>query len=129
MEINFQKRKESVLNTLFLKLEYMSGDADAFEYEEISIKGINYTNYKDNLDIIKTEIDKYKLIGQLTDCNDELNEEFNEYDLIGKEFGKEIADIWDNVPSDVTYYDRKAHLYEITLCAYNEKGEYLESYI
>lgn len=129
MKINFKKEKKSVLNTLFIKLEYMSGDADAYEYEEVFIKNVNYTNYKKNLNKIKTEVDKYKLIGRLTDCNDKLNEEFDEYELIKKEFGEEIASIWDNVPSDSTCCDRKSHLNNITLCAYNEKGEYLESYI
>lgn len=127
MKINFKKEKNSVLNILFIKLEYMSGDADAYEYQEVSIEGVDYTNYKENLDKIKTEVDKYKLIGRLTDTND-LARKYRDYDKIKEDFGEEIADIWDTTPNDTTCCDYVAHLSDITLCAYNEKGEYLESY-
>lgn len=144
MKIKFEKQKESVLNTLFLKLEYMSGDADAYEYEEVSIPGVNYTNYLDNLDIIKKEVDNYKIISKFTDCNDQLclshgtrwglGQKYNisydkTYDYIKEKYSEDLADMYDNVPSDSTCQGRiKAFLSNILLYAYNEKGELLISY-
>lgn len=136
MKIKFKKAEDSVLNTLFLKLTYMSGDADAYEYAEVEIEDVNYTNYQENLDKIKAEVDKYKLIGRFTDCNDSLYMEdrrkgiSDRYEFIKKEYGQEIADLYDQSPGDSTSdHQYKAHLHDIELHAYNEKGELLISYV
>lgn len=136
MKIKFEKHAESVLNKLFLYLTYMSGDADAWEYEEVEIEGVNYLNYQENLDKIKVEVDKYKLIGRITDCNDSLYIEDrrksipNKYEFLKKEYGQEIADLYQETPGDSTNdHQVPAHLSDIKLHAYNEKGELLISYV
>ena len=52
-KIEFKKKKESILNTMFLKLEYMSGDADAWEYQEHQLDGISFSNYTEHLEEIE----------------------------------------------------------------------------
>jgi hypothetical protein len=129
--INFKKAKNSILNKLFLKIEYMSGDADAYEYEEVEIEDVDFTNYEDNLDKIEKIVNDYKIVGKLTDVNDKLyvGDEKNEYDYVLKNYSEEIAILYDNVPGDSTV-DRqfKAHLSDIKIHAYNDKGELFISY-
>jgi hypothetical protein len=131
MKIKFKKEEESLLNTFFLYLTYMSGDADAYEYDKVYIPGVDYTNYLDNLDKIKEVVDQYKLIGRFTDCNDKLCLTDNEdaYKYIQDNYSQELADIYDNVPTDTTCCDYLAHLSNIEIHAYNEKGELLISFI
>lgn len=125
MKIKFEKEKDSILNTLFLKLTYMSGDADAYEYVEVEIEGVNYLNYKENIDKIKAEIKKYKIIAKLTDSQDTWD-----YEKIEKKYGEEIANLYQEGPGDSTCdHQYRAVLSEIELHAYNEKGELLISYI
>lgn len=137
MKINFKKEEESIINTLFLHLTYMSGDADSYEYEKVYIEGVDYTNYLENLDKIEAEVDKYKLIGRLTDCNDSLSIDHprngkieNKYEFIKTNYGEEIADLFDDSPGDSTVDGQwKAHLDDIEIHAYNELGEKLISYV
>lgn len=139
MNIKFRKEKNSILNKLFLKIEYMSGDADAYDYENVEIEGVNYTNYQENLGIIKEVVDKYKLIGNLTDINHKLcvsHPKYNAkpiknvFDYIVETYSEEVAIMYDNVPGDSTCDGQfKAHLSDIELHAYNDKGELFISYI
>lgn len=133
MKIKFKKRKESLLDTVFLKLEYMSGDADAYEYEEVSFgEHIKFSNYEEHLEEIQKIVEQYKLISKFTDCNDKLSleDERDAYEYIKENYSEELADLYENVPGDSTCdSQRTAHLRRIILCGYNDIGEYFESYL
>ena len=137
-KIKFELKDKSRANTLWLKLEYMSGDADAYEYEEINL-GIPYSEWKNNLDKIEKEIKDYELIGKFTDINDGLcisHPRYNRKDDIGdpyewvkENYSEELANMYDNVPGDSTVdHQWKAHLSDITLIGYDEQGNKYESY-
>jgi len=128
-KIDFKKLKDSILDTIFLKLEYMSGDADAFEYEHVSLgKHIKFSNYTEHLKEIEKVVEKYKLISRFT--GDKKDNVTNTYEYIKNNYSEELADLYDNVPEDSTSDGQvNARLSEIILCGYNEVGEYFESYV
>lgn len=130
MKINFRKQRNSILNTIFLKLEYMSGDADAFQYEEVSFgEHITFLNYKEHLKEIEDMVKQYQLIAKLTDGTISLVGVKNTFQYIKENYSEEIAHLYGDVPRDSTCVEFTACLSEITLGAYNDKGEYFESYI
>jgi len=140
-KIEFKKKKESILNTMFLKLEYMSGDADAWEYQEHQLDGISFSNYTEHLEEIEKIVSQYELISKFTDCNDKLHlgdkrwglkiEGFKEeYEYIKENYSEELADIYESVPGDTTCDgQRNANLRSIILCGYDNNGDYYESYV
>lgn len=140
-KIEFKKIKDSITNTIFIKLEYMSGDADAYEYEEYPLgTEITFSNYTEYLDEIEKIVEQYQLISRFTDCNDKLHlgdkrwglkiGEDKAYDYIKDNYSNELADLYESVPGDSTCDgQRKAHLSSIKLGGYNDKGEYFESYV
>jgi hypothetical protein len=129
MNIEFKKESESILNKLFIRLEYMSGDADAYEYDERPLN-IPFDKYKDHLPEIEKIVSNYKLISRFTDCNDKLYTELKDYDFIKKKYSKEIAELYNAVPGDSTCdHQLLAHLSEIQLIGYNDKGVKFVAYL
>lgn len=121
MEITFNRKKRSVLNTIFIELEYMSGDADAYEYVQWPFEEyITYLNYRDHLPEIEETLNKFKILAQLTD------DDSMRYETVLKLYGEEIAYMYDNVPGDSTNDGQtRAVIRNIDVCAYNEIGELL----
>ena len=62
----FIKEEDSRADQLYIRLEYMSGDADAYDYEEYPLGDIKFSNYKEHLDKIDELVKEYKLIQKLT---------------------------------------------------------------
>jgi hypothetical protein len=129
MDIKFKKEGESIINKLFIRLEYMSGDADAYEYDELPLN-IPFDKYEKHLPEIEKIVSDYKLISRFTDCNDKLYMESEGYDYIKEKYSKEIADLYDAVPGDSTCDGQVlAHLSEIQLVGYNDKGVKFVAYL
>lgn len=136
----FIKEEDSRADQLYIRLEYMSGDADAYDYEEYPLGDIKFSNYKDHLDKIDELVKEYKLIQKLTDINDSLNvsnPRYNkvesikdEYEYVKEKYSKHIADLYDNVPVDSTQDGQfKAHLSAITLIGYDDKCNKYIAYV
>lgn len=138
-KIKFELAEKSRANSIWIKLEYMSGDADAYRYEECDL-GILYSEWEQHLDKINKEIENYTLITKFTDCNNELClkdkrwglkiGQREAYNYIKQNYSEELADLFDNVPGDSTCQGEfKAYLSNITLIGYDEQGNKYESYV
>ena len=127
LKINFKLEEKSRIDKLFLRIEYMSGDASASEYQEIELNGIPYSDWKNHLEKIEETVNKYKLIADLTDINDIAYE--TEYDVVLAKYGEEIAHMFENVPGDVTCEGEKSCLRSVELIGYDENGNCYKSYL
>jgi hypothetical protein len=129
MDKEFRKIKSSVLNTIFLKIGYISGDADSFEYEEHRLDSkITFANHKEHVELINDEIDKFKVLSTFTDINNTIVPKniSDKRQYIEEHYSKELSEMFDNIPQDVMNIDELAHLSSIYLCGYNDIGEYFE---
>lgn len=137
-KIKFEKVKEDkVLDSIWFNIEYMSGDADAYDYEKQKLK-FKFSEWKEHEDEIQEMIKEYKQVSHLTDIN---HKDFYErrfftprkeemsYEEIEEKYGERVAQIFDNTPGDSTNdHDGKAYLESVTLQAYDDKGFKYETY-
>lgn len=108
MKIKFELEEKTRANKIFLKVEYMSGDGDASEFEEIEIEGVTFDNYKEKKKEIEAFIAPYKILAEVTDVNHKNYTE--DYDEVGDKFGEEVASLYDNCPGDSTCDGQVKHI-------------------
>lgn len=126
-KIKFELEEESKANKIYLQIEYMGGDADTQHFEEHQYPFL-YSEYADHLKEIEEDYDKYMIIKQLTDGSSGAQD--HDYDDLVEKYGKEIANLYDNVPNDPQGdYQWKTSLVCVTLIGYDEKGNKYESYL
>ena len=127
MKLNFKKVEESRAGAFFMFLNYEGGDADTEHPEEYQLLGISANNYKDKLVVIEHEVNRlYKLQSAL----DSYGTDNNGFDLTQKEFGDDIAMLYDEAPNDPQAdYQFKCILGQIKLVYYDDKGTRFESYV
>ena len=128
MKIQFKKTESSRANKFYIFVKYYGGDADTEHPTEWQIPGVTYQNYKEHLELIETEVKKYKLLEELLD--EYAMDKHDGYDAILAEHGDEMAGMFESVPNDPQCdYQFKCHLDDITLVAYDEEGNKYESYV
>lgn len=126
MNINFVKQENKKLNKMFLFIPFEGGDADTDHPEEIEFKEINLNNYTEpeNLKVLEKIIDNYKILSKILEDTD------NDYDSILREYGEEIAKLYDNAPNDPQAdYQFKCYFNSrgMELRAYDENGVFYKS--
>lgn len=131
MKLDFKKVESSRANKVFLLARYMSGDADAFSYEEDYIEELSGDNLiisaKDQLDIIQDKITPYKILKNILDIN---HPDYMEDDSeIESKYGNEVFSLYENVPYDVTCSEYKQALCDLFVVAYSSNGTKYKSYI
>lgn len=140
MNITFKLKEKSRANTLWLSLEYMSGDADAFTYTESNL-GIPYSEWQSQSQKEKFNkiIENYQLINHFTDVNHELClthprmglkrklEITDTYKYIKENYSLELADMFASVPDDSTCEGYYSHLTEVKLIGYDKEGNKYET--
>lgn len=125
--MKFELIEEARKNQIYIKLTYMSGDADAYEYEEI-FTDIPFDNYSERLKEIEDILKPYILLSKITDCNSV--EYLEDPDDVKEKHGEDIADLFDMVPGDSTCDgQRNTHLCDIKLIGYDHEGNCYQTYI
>ncbi len=132
--LEFKRVEESILDTMFFKEEWMSGDADAYEYIETPAHvSFSVWNKYPDPKMFEKEIEQYKILSRLTDIN---HADYAEgpygrgpkVDIKAK-YGKKMAHIYDEIPADSTCCDYNAYLSGVTLVAIDEAGARWEAKI
>lgn len=124
---DFKKTESSKIDKLYLFIMFEGGDADTKHPEYIEFKGIKFSEYKDHLDEIQNLIDKYKILKGVLDINS--RDYCKKYNQVVNRFGREIADLYDQVPNDPQCdFQFKCYIDRIKLVGYDENGNKHESY-
>jgi len=139
MDITFKLiETPSRANTLWLSLEYMSGDADAFTYTENNL-GIPFSDWQSQKEKINKIIENYQLISHFTDVNHKLCltyprtglrrkfEITDTYKYIKENYSLELADMFASVPDDSTCEGYYSHLTEVKLIGYDKESNKYET--
>jgi len=123
-ELKFKKIEDSKRDVICIEIDYMSGDADAEETEVYDLP-IKYTDCQDNIEAIKIELDKWKLLQRILDVNDGL---YIERDVteVSKLYGDDICNMYSEVPTDVTCDDYLQSIYRIHVMAFDAEGNKLQ---
>ena len=120
----FKLAEKAKRNSVFLYVMYEGGDADTRHPEQYILPGITMENIDEHLDEINKEIDDFKMLKKALS-----NTDFR-YDDVLEEYGKEIADLWDNAPNDPQAdYEFKCYIDRIELHAYDNNGDLYKQYI
>lgn len=124
-KIKFELKEATRANTLWMSLDYYGGDADSDHHEEWKFD-FPYSEWQDHIKEIEEEIAKYKILKKLTGIT---HGDDVKYEEIEKEYGKEIADMYEDVPNDPQGdFQFKTVLDYIYLVGYDEKGNKYQSY-
>jgi hypothetical protein len=114
-------KEKSKSGKTFMRLEYMSGDDDHREYDDVEIEGVTLENYKERTSEMEKEIEPYITLSEA------LQSELS-YDEIMEQHGEEVAGLYQTVPWDITSdYNRRAALTGITIVVYDAEGNMYES--
>lgn len=127
MNIKFEKKENTRANKFYISVMFEGGDADTDHPEEYEMQGITFYNYKEHLDTIKSEVEKYK---KLKDILEEYSQARSPFDEILEEYGEDMASLYENTPNDPQCdYQFKCHLSSIVLTAYDSDGNKYQSYV
>lgn len=119
--IQLKMKEKSKSGKTFMRLEYMSGDDDHREYDDVEIEGVTLENYKERTSEMEKEIEPYITLSEA------LQSELS-YDEIMEQHGEEVAGLYQTVPWDITSdYNRRAALTGITIVVYDAEGNMYES--
>lgn len=127
-EIKFELKEKSRADKIFLRVTYAGGDADTEHPQDILLK-FPYSEWKQNLEAIQKEVETYKILKDLLNINSSKYIK-NDYDQVLELYGKEVADLYDNVPGDPqTDFYCKCYLDGVSLIGYTDKGNVYEAYL
>jgi len=129
LKIKWQKEEDSRAGQVYILLNFEGGDADTRHPQEELIEGVTWDNYKENIELIEAEVNKYKLLQEiLEDISRGRNEKG--YEEILKEYGEEVASMYENVPGDPQAdFQFKCYLDSIELVAYDNTGVKYTAYV
>lgn len=123
-----EKKSGSKKDCIYLFLMYMGGDADTKHPEEFKLD-FKLSEIDTHIDELNKEIDLYKRLKEALDRHD-IRTSSKAYDIALKDYGKEVADMLDNVPNDPQAdYQFSCYLDYIKIVAYDEEGDRYESYV
>jgi len=138
---DFRRVGGAKLDCMYLHLIYEGGDADTRHPEKIKLPW-KYSEYKDHIEELNELIDKYKRLEKVLHCgsyggricSERINGQhkyvIKAYRSPDVEIEDDLQDLIDDVPNDPqTDYDTKCYLGHMTLIAYDQEGNKLESYI
>lgn len=121
--MKIKKIENTKANQVFIRLNFMGGDADAFITEEYSLE-CTFQEIESKISYLKERCSFYKELQKIDFYYDEDHEDWVE------KYGQEIADELDTFPSDPTCdnqlpcilddfsiiaYDEFCNLYEVTV--------------
>lgn len=125
--IKFEKREASRASKVFMVVTYMGGDADTYHPEEYLLP-FSFDDYKNHLEEIGQDLDKYKILKKLTDGSG--GQQDHNYDDLEKKYGEEIASLYDNIPNDPqSDFQFKTSLDSVMLRGYDSEGAMYEAYL
>jgi hypothetical protein len=126
-KFKFNLKEESRIDKIYLVAEFAGGDADTEHPEETKLEfPFSDLEKESSLHIIDTEIEQYKILKGLLDG---FRRDRLDYDEILKEYGEDIASLYDNTPNDPQNdYQDKCYLDRVILRAYDENGNMYETY-
>jgi hypothetical protein len=120
--IKFTLTEKSRANYFYIFVMFAGGDADT-EHPQEYVMSFPFSEYEKHLDEIKNKIEFFESLKAILSSG-------AEYDEILEEYGKEMADAFDNVPRDPqSDYQFKCYLDEIKLVGYDMQGNKFESYV
>lgn len=123
-DIHFKKEEDSRLNSVWLVLMYMSGDADTHHPKEIKLP-FEFSHWRNNIKEIEEKFTFYKTVQDILENNRE-----EDHNFIEGAFGKLYADAIDAAPRDTSVdYQYKCYLADIYLIGYDMEGNKLKAYL
>ena len=122
---DFKLKTKSKINTFRIWVEYMGGDADTYHNEYYELPDVD----AETMNVFRPQINELvrtlKKLGNILDVN---NSEYLEcYDDVLEKHGREVADMYDDVPGDPQCdYQYKTSMSEIRLQYFDDNGNLWE---
>lgn len=122
--IKFDLKEKARKNVVYIAVKFEGGDADTEHWQEYLLKDITFDTVNSNLNIIETEVEKYKVLKDLLDID------YPDFDKMEEEHGKEICRMYNESPNDPQGdYQFKCYLDTVIIRAYDKDGNRFEAYL